>query len=218
MPVTTLSGWHGGHLGCAKVEHLSVHWLREVLYLNHHGLLCSGCSIASLSEVCDTDWHVLLWENQLDLLVPSHLGTCLGFLELKAQASSLEAIAESVVTSPPASITDWWTTQLSISGKTTFCVSMHWHPAALSNSSAARKASLGARLREQSEGHWTSTSDGRWRAGPAGLVAAATLQVAGVRAALMAPRCVPQLSLWAQSSSPQPNKEGEASQLHMPIA
>lgn len=118
-------------LGCAKVEHLSVQWLREVLYLNHHGLLCSGCSTASLSEVCDTDWHVLLWENQLDLLVPSHLGTCLGFLELKAQASSLEAIAESVVTSPPASITDWWTTQLSISGKTTFVwactdILQHW--------------------------------------------------------------------------------------------
>lgn len=37
---------------------------------------------------------MFLWENELDLLVSSHLGTCLGLLELKAQASSLEAKLE----------------------------------------------------------------------------------------------------------------------------
>lgn len=80
-------------LGCAKAEHLSVHWLREVLHLYHHGLLRNGAALHP------HQWFkpltgIFPWGNELDLLASSHLGTGLGLLELKAQASSLEAKLE----------------------------------------------------------------------------------------------------------------------------
>lgn len=75
-------------LGCAEAEHLSVHWLREVLHFCH-GLLRNGAALHPHQWDNDTatGWHVLLWENEMNLLV-------FGLLELKAQASSLEAKLE----------------------------------------------------------------------------------------------------------------------------
>lgn len=76
-------------LGCAEAEHLSVHGLREVLHFCHYGLLCKGAALHPHRWDNDTatDWHVILWENELDLSV-------FGLLELQAQASSLEAKLE----------------------------------------------------------------------------------------------------------------------------
>lgn len=76
-------------LGCAEAEHLSVHGLREVLHFCHYGLLCKGAALHPHRWGNDTatDWHVILWENELDL-------SLFGLLELQAQASSLEAKLE----------------------------------------------------------------------------------------------------------------------------